>query len=72
MAKSVPLKGARRATNRRWLIVKGWAFEGTSPVCRTDYATRLCNCMEGRLQEFRIFMQFLCRRAYALAPVKQV
>jgi hypothetical protein len=47
-------------------------FEDSSPVCGTDYAKRLCNCLVGRLQEFRIFMQFPCRRASALAPGKQV
>jgi hypothetical protein len=32
----------------------------------------LCNWQEGRLQEFRIFMQILCRRTYALASDSQV
>src|SRR5438105_3775904 len=43
-----------------------------APVCRTHYQWLLCNCLEHRLQEFRIFMQFPCRCGYGLASAKQV
>ena len=38
-----------------------------APVCRTNYPVPVCICLERRLQEFRIFMQFPCSRGYALA-----
>ena len=68
--------GGRITTNRRWLIASELAFDDRpwfeSLVCRKDYQWLLCNWQEGRLQEFRIFMQILCRRTYALASDSQV
>src|SRR4051794_1540609 len=46
---------------------EGMGIGEASPVTRRTMRKRSCNSREGDLQEFRISMQFLCNRAYALA-----